>query len=403
MTNGMHCRKTLESENEIMRDRKCPICGSKEKRLLDSIRLINFDDKAGIFDNQEMVICRRCGGVYHEGIDMSLLDDYYSSYTGDGQIKAMSDEEIVLNNNMADFVEHFIKAPKTAQLLDVGCGYGWVMKLLKERGYENVNGIDTDESLMKELRSKGLSVEAGSIYSKKLYHHKFDVILLKMVLEHLDNPREAVENLREWLKKDGILIIEVPDCSLYDCTAFFRGYFQSVNMEHINNFSAVSLMNLMNNWRMLACESTESQGIFPVLRMAFRYEEDYERKIVYCNEDERSIAKSLNISSKNGKAVDEKIAALKNKEIIIWGVSPYTRGLLTYTELRDMNIFCFVDKNEFLQKKTLLGKKIIPPEELQEFEGRGVIVISGKNSAKAIIRNIRELNYKNEVVVLSDI
>lgn len=384
-----------------MNKRRCPICGSEEKRLLDVIHLVNFDDYSGIFDNQQIVLCKQCGGVYHEGVDISLLNTYYGSYTGDGQIKPMSSDELILNNNMADFVEHFIKAPKTAEMLDVGCGYGWVMELLEERGYTNVHGIDTDVLLMKKLKKSGLAVEIGSIYSDKLYCNRFDVILLKMVLEHLDNPREAIENLRGWLKEDGILVIEVPDCSLYDCTAFYKGYFQSVNMEHINNFSAITLMNLMNNWRMIACESTPSDGIFPVLRMAFRYEKDYKRELTYCKEDEKSIVKSLTYSSNHGKIIDERIGLLKGKKIAIWGVSAYTRGLLTYTELKNMNIIYFVDRNKYFQNKTLLGKKIISPEELQGFEGS--IVIPGKSSARAIIENIKELNYKNEIVFLSGI
>lgn len=64
-----------------------------------------------------------------------------------------------------------------------------------------------------------------------------------------------------------------------------------------------------------------------------------------------------------------------------------------------MDIVCFVDRNEQLQKKTLIGKSIVSPGSLLSFDG--VIVIPGKNSEKAILRNIQELRYANEVICLS--
>lgn len=385
-----------------MLERNCPICKSTEKKKIDEIHLVNFDGTESIFDHQMIMSCDNCGFVYHEGIDMEKMETYYSSYTGGSQIQSMTADEKILNNNMADFIEYHLKMPKSARILDIGCGYGWVIEILRERGYISVVGMDTDEPLMEKLREKGLSVEIGSIYSKDRndLNGSYDVIILKMVMEHLENPREAVENIKKWLKPNGILVIEVPDCSLYDKTAFFTGYFQSVNMEHINNYSPISLMNLMNKWRMVVCESTESEGIFPVLRMAFTSDNGWEKEIVYDKTDEKIIQKSLKIPSEKGKRINERIECLKEKKCAVWGVSAFTRGLLTYTELKKMNIEFFIDRNQELQKKTLLGKKIVAPEKIKDFDG--VLVIPGKGSQQAIMKNIRDLNLTNDVVCLSD-
>jgi len=40
---------------------------------------------------------------------------------------------------------------------------------------------------------------------------KFDLIMLKHVLEHLDNPIEQLVSVRDHLTKDGHLFIEVPE------------------------------------------------------------------------------------------------------------------------------------------------------------------------------------------------
>lgn len=386
----------------MMNERACPICGSKEKREIGRINLVNFDGIQGLFDHQAISCCKRCGAVFHEGIDFSRLDAYYSSYTGGAQIAAMTAYDAVLNSNMADFIQYHLNTPKHAHILDVGCGYGWAIGILKDRGYANVVGMDTDEPLMEKLRGAGFSTECGSAYSdKKELESKFDVILLKMVMEHLENPGAAVRNVGKWLKRDGTLVIEVPDCSLYDKAAPFPGHFQSVNMEHINNFSLVSLMNLMRGWRLTASESTQSQGIFPVLRGAFQYDASLEDNwVVFDPTDERRVLASLQAPSEKGTRLLEQISLLKGKKCAVWGVSAFTKGLLTYTCLRDMDIACFVDRNASYQKQTLLGRPIIAPEQLDGFEG--VIVIPGKNSEQAILRNIGELGYHNEVVCLNE-
>ncbi len=385
-----------------MDERNCPVCGSKEKHKISEINLINLDGMQGLFDHQVICGCNHCGAVYHEGIAWNQLDSYYGQYTGEGQIRSMTADEKILNNNMADFVKKHLNTKKDAHILDVGCGYGWVIGILKNRGYGNIVGMDTDALLMNKLREKGFLVETGSVYSqdKNELNGKFDVIMLKMVMEHLEKPAIAIENVKRWLAKDGVLVIEVPDCSLYDKTAFFPGYFQSVNIEHINNFSIVSLMNLMKKWRLVACESTDSNGIFPVLRGAFRYEESLERDIVFDNTDEKQILASLQKTSEKAKHLMEKIKSIKGKKCAIWGISAFTRGLLAYTELKDMDIAFFIDKNSFYQEKTLLGKAIIAPENLNGFDG--IIVIPGKNSEHAILHNMKELGYENEVICLSD-
>ena len=382
--------------------RNCPICGKNDKEKLKDVTLINFDKDEGLFDKQSIVCCNYCGFVFHEGFDTERLNDYYGEYTSGGDIKKMSPDEEILNNNMVDFIEHNLKISKDAHILDVGCSFGWVLDLLNERGFRNVKGIDTDKSVIQKLKMMGYQVEEGSSYStdKQNLEQQFDVVTLKMVMEHLLNPREAVDNVSKWLKEDGVLIIEVPDCSLYDVTAFFPGYFQTVNIEHINNFSAVSLMNLMRGWRMVACESTSSNDIFPVLRMAFKKDVSIYQKIIKVEDDKNTILKSMAIPNAHGLRFQSNIERLKGKRCVIWGVSAYTRGALLYTELGQMDISFFVDSNKMLQQKTLKGKAIVAPEGVADFDG--VIVIVGKASQQAIIENIQRLGYDNEVICLSD-
>ncbi|WP_022761362.1 class I SAM-dependent methyltransferase [Butyrivibrio sp. AD3002] len=384
--------------------RDCPICSHQEFSVISEIKLVNFDANNHLFDNQVIKRCKKCGFVYHDGIDFSKLDEHYSTYTSKAAVRIapMTDDELVLNSNMVKFIEHHLEIDKEAKILDVGCGYGWVLGLLKDRGYVNIHGIDTDAPLIGEL-GKYYDVRAGNCETTiPEFEGSFDVIIIKMVMEHLLDPRKAVGNMRKWLKTGGYLAIEVPDCSLYEETAFFPGYFQSVNMEHINNYSIHSLCNLMNEWRLVASESTDSQGIFPVLRAAFKKMNDsYSEDITYCPNDAAHILQSMNsfnLKSERLKEILDGLAETREK-CIVWGCSAYTRGLLTYTKLRECNIAYFVDGNSALQEKKLIGKEIKNPLEICDSEF--TIVVPGKTSKKSILASIEKLNLKNKILCLS--
>lgn len=383
--------------------RRCPICDSNKNHDVDRIKLINFDGRRDLFDEQIIKACDKCGFIFHDGLDFGKFSEHYGSYTTKGtvHIAEMTADELVLNNNMVSFIESKLCVSKEANILDVGCGYGWVLGLLKEHGYRNIHGIDTDALLMQELGNK-YSVSVGDCETEiEDFENKFDVVTIKMVMEHLEFPRKAIDNLRKWIKNNGILVIEVPDCLIYERTAFFPGYFQSVNMEHINNYSMLSLLNLMNEWEPVIFESTDSNGIFPVLRAAFRKVNHVKNEIIYNPNDETVIKKSLYIWAERSKELRERIENIvsSQKSIAIWGVSAFTRGLLTYTNLKNANISFFIDRNKKYQKRTLIGKIIKDPDEVAGFDGK--IIIPGKTSQGAILKNISELRLTNEVICLS--
>lgn len=99
--------------------------------------------------------------------------------------------------------------PRGAQVLDVGCGRGELMKRLSESGYD-VYGCDMDDTCVKMARSYGevrkLSVDEVSTDS---FEGEFDCILMSHVLEHLENPREALKRLSSLLR--GVMVISVPN------------------------------------------------------------------------------------------------------------------------------------------------------------------------------------------------
>lgn len=111
----------------------------------------------------------------------------------------------------------FISIYKTGgALLDVGAGKGEFLSLAAREGWE-VQGIEPSPSFRRYAKERyGIECHAGCLGdSGSLPVNYFDVITLNHVLEHVDRPSGFLDVIRQYLKADGILFIEVPNCDSY--------------------------------------------------------------------------------------------------------------------------------------------------------------------------------------------
>jgi 2-polyprenyl-3-methyl-5-hydroxy-6-metoxy-1,4-benzoquinol methylase len=91
------------------------------------------------------------------------------------------------------------------RVLDVGCGAGAFLEAARRSGAE-VAGIEIDPSAANAARSRGVSVTIGSILGAVPLGYGWDVVTLWDVLDHLDDPAEALARLRARMKPGGLLV-----------------------------------------------------------------------------------------------------------------------------------------------------------------------------------------------------
>ena len=79
---------------------------------------------------------------------------------------------------------------------------------------KNTLGIDIDKKRVDILKKKGFDVmcdDAITLVKLKETNRKFEVIFAGEIIEHLENPFQFIENLKELLKPDGVIILTTPN------------------------------------------------------------------------------------------------------------------------------------------------------------------------------------------------
>ena len=99
--------------------------------------------------------------------------------------------------------------PDNARILDVGCGDGFHLKLLKQYGKKDwqLEGVDFDERAVTMARKSGLNVHQGKVQTAGLPKDSYDLAFMIQTIEHLDNPPEVLSHINSLLKPGGKLVI----------------------------------------------------------------------------------------------------------------------------------------------------------------------------------------------------
>lgn len=140
-------------------------------------------------------------------IDESQLTDKEADY-----IETQLQANLKKFKNQADIVAKHLHLQKT-KVLDIGCGGGLFLSLLKQAGAE-VIGIELSDSRAQYAKTKhGLEINKYPIeheFWQRGYANHFDAVTLWDVIEHVNYPFEALQSAANVLKPGGLLLIDTP-------------------------------------------------------------------------------------------------------------------------------------------------------------------------------------------------
>jgi 2-polyprenyl-3-methyl-5-hydroxy-6-metoxy-1,4-benzoquinol methylase len=148
---------------------------------------------------------------------MQSTDNYKKHTTGS------SLQKLLIDNFYATLFRQVGKL-RPESILDVGCGEGFTLQKLMDRGIgkrlEGIEYLDRAIEIGNKIHPE-LTLKQGNIYDLPYKDNEFDLVLCTEVLEHLEEPEKALKELKRVAKR--YCIISVPNEPLFMLGNFLRG------------------------------------------------------------------------------------------------------------------------------------------------------------------------------------
>lgn len=177
--------------------------------------------------------------VFHK-LSEEEFAKYYQEYD------YIADRPTDLSNESIKFIINSLGNNKECSIADIGCGYGYVLKQISDKGYTNLTGVD----LVPKSNYEEISVIAGNIESLPFPDSHFDVVLCSHTLEHVLDLPKAISELKRITKHK--LIITVPRQRYYRYTFDLHIHFFpqiSFLLKHLNlPESQVEYKSIKSDW-----------------------------------------------------------------------------------------------------------------------------------------------------------
>jgi SAM-dependent methyltransferase len=124
--------------------------------------------------------------------------------------------------------------------LEVGCGDGFMLDVLRRRGWQVVGTERTDAAASYARSVLGLEVITGGLQALPP-ESRFDLIILFQVLEHVPDTLATLRQCAQLLKPEGILVIGVPNLNSWQARLCGAQWLHLDVPRHLWHFSPSSL------------------------------------------------------------------------------------------------------------------------------------------------------------------
>ncbi len=189
---------------------RCCICGTRDSEPVGTGPDFEYRTSP---DSFLAVRCVHCGVVYLDTrptageLDRIYPDHYHAfAFTEDRFGFVYSVRRRLEAHRL---LRAFGSLPPDARILDVGCGDGFHLDLLRRFGPPRwtVEGVDLDDRAIAAARRRDLTVHRGRVEDVGLTAGSFDAALLIQTVEHLADPASVLAEVRRLLVPGGRVLV----------------------------------------------------------------------------------------------------------------------------------------------------------------------------------------------------
>ena len=227
---------------------KCCVCESSDATLIGQGEDFEYHTSPDTFLAMR---CNSCGLVYlnprpavseFEKIYPTTYHAYDFSKKNFGivyKIRSRLEAWRILNNCR--------NLPDDARILDIGCGDGFHLGLLREFGKKSwrLEGVDINKQAIEKATREGFQVHLGAAEEIDLPNENYDLVFMIQTIEHLEKPNEVLRVADKLLRKGGRLVIVTDNTDSIDFKFFKSGHWGGYHFpRHWNLFNRYSLAKL---------------------------------------------------------------------------------------------------------------------------------------------------------------
>ncbi len=337
--------------------------------------------------------CNNCGYIRNEAYDSSKIT--FDAYDFSNDHSPLFKNYVnTLTNRL---IEKYHLTNKT--ILDIGCGDGYFLKQICERGNNKGIGIDAGFDFSKHKTETPNIEFIQDYYSEKYNYWQPNFIACRLVIDLLDKPSEFLKMIRQTIdfNPDVILYVEVPN-AVY---TFKNKIIWNVVYEHSSWYIKESL-----NYQFESCG-------FEVLDIATCWKDEFlgieVRSLPKVNSPRKSSISLEDLSSfqNDFEHIKEqsllKIQQIKEKKIkcIAWGAGARAVSFFNIFDLsKEVNYIVDINSNRHGKYLPGTGQCIVAPEFITSFQP-DLVIITNPTYAGEIKKHIYELGLNPRFWVLS--
>ncbi len=204
----MKCTKVTYSSTQLW---KCYLCGSESNNVVLTTSSSNLN-----IELHEILKCFICGSLLYAG------DDPVLGYENEVMNQNCWQHYSQIGAGLTAMLEPLFYLGERAKgsLLDVGCGFGYVVDFYNKVGYGDAIGLET--AAYGRVGSQLLGAPLINSYfadCHELQGKKYDIIFACEVLEHVANPCSFINEISVGLNNDGVLVLTTPSSNVINSSS----------------------------------------------------------------------------------------------------------------------------------------------------------------------------------------
>ena len=337
-------------------------------------------DQADALVDLKIYQCASCGLVQHSLPPVSYHRDVIRALAYSAEMATFRLQQL------GSWIQHFDL--HTQNVLEIGCGKGEYLDLLRQSGAQRVFGLESAESSVRHASLRALKVRQGYLSAdfSNPWPFKFDAFAIFSFLEHWPDLKGSLHKLHALLNDGAPGLIEVPNFDFI----IQNGLYSEFTTDHIFYFDKNTLRTVLE---LCGFEVQSVESIW----------HDY---ILSARVKKRSRLDANDFKTKQADMVAQLCSftgQFKPQEVVVWGAGHQALAVIALAKLQDQ-VSHVIDSAEFKQNKYTPASHLLikPPASLLQDKPQAIVIMAAAYSDEVATTILQKYSSVKSIAILRE-